>query len=60
MSRLKVEDILIPGAKLKVNKVDFGSQEIKAQIEELRQAQKECEERKKVNWNRLINTCINI
>lgn len=60
MAKLKGEDILIPGAKLKIDKIDFNSPEIQKVFSDLRQKQQECLERKKVDWNKLKNTYINI
>ncbi len=43
---LKNSDILKPGTKLKVSKIDFNSPEIKKQIESCLRQQRECLERK--------------
>lgn len=51
--RLKIYDILIPGAKLNVKKIDFNSPEIKATIERTITAQRKCLELKKIDLESL-------
>ena len=58
--KLKIEDILKPGYSWDIRKVDFDDPEIKKTIEELKQRQRECLERKKIDWNKLRNMIINI
>jgi hypothetical protein len=58
--KLRIDQILLPGAKLEVKKVDFDDPEIIKEVEECKARQRECLERKKVDWSRLRNTIINI
>lgn len=60
LMKLKIEDILKPGAKLQPREIDFNDPEIKAYLKNVQKEQKLCFERKKVDWNKLSNTYINI
>lgn len=58
--KLKPSDILKPGAKLKVKKIDFNDPEVKRMLKTVREEQKKCLERKNVDWGKLDRLYVNI
>lgn len=58
--KIKPSDILKPGAKLKVKKIDFNDPEVKRMWEAVRKEQKKCLARKNVDWGKLDRLYVNI
>ena len=60
MPKTKLKDILKRGTKFKVKKLDFDDPEVKKMLKAVKKEQKKCLERKKINWEKMRNTVINI
>jgi hypothetical protein len=60
MTKLKASDIFIPGAKLKVDKIDFSDPEIKKQFDKIREENKKILAQRKIDWQKFANTIIAI
>jgi hypothetical protein len=59
MPKTKLSDIVKKGAKLKAKKIDFDDPEVKTMINAIKEEQKKCLERKKVDWNKLNKMRVN-